>query len=83
MEKGAHLVLRTVKAIEAGGYPQEPQNEENEIKHAPKIFKETCEIDWTKSSEEGLQFYSRPIALPCRVDNVKRQEIQDFCGSEN
>ena len=44
MERGAKLVLKTVQAIQAEDYPQDPQDESKEIKHAPKIFKETCEI---------------------------------------
>lgn len=50
MEKGAALVVKTVKAIEAGDYPQVPQEEPADIKLAPKIFRETCEIDWNKPS---------------------------------
>ena len=56
MERGAGLVLKTVQAIQAGDYPQLSQDESSEIKHAPKIFKETCEIDWSKSSEEVYNF---------------------------
>ncbi len=56
MDKGAKLVLKTVSAIQKGDYPQDPQDESVEIKHAPKIFKETCEIDWTKSSQEVYDF---------------------------
>jgi methionyl-tRNA formyltransferase len=49
---GAELVLKTVKAIEDGKYPQIDQSEliaagEKE-KHAPKIFKEDCRINWEK-----------------------------------
>lgn len=52
---GAELVLRTVKAIEEGSYQQVEQDELSkgaELKHAPKIFKENCKIDWSKSSAE-------------------------------
>lgn len=56
MERGAGLVLKTVQAIETVDYPQLPQDNAVEIKHAPKIFKETCEIDWTKTSEEIYNF---------------------------
>jgi len=51
MHKGAALVLKTVKAIEEGSYPSLPQKETNETKHAPKIFKETCEVNWNQPSE--------------------------------
>ncbi|MBT1705009.1 methionyl-tRNA formyltransferase [Chryseosolibacter indicus] len=50
MKKGSELVLRTVKAIEKGSYPSMPQPENIEIKHAPKIFKETCEIKWDNTT---------------------------------
>lgn len=55
MHKGAGLVLKTVKAIEVGNYPSVPQTEA-ETKHAPKIFKETCEINWNQSSESIRNF---------------------------
>lgn len=56
MTKGGQLVLKTVKAIAAGDYPSLPQPESGEIKHAPKIFKETCEINWNQSSESIRNF---------------------------
>lgn len=50
MNVGSQLVVKTVKAIEAGDYPQIPQESlsDQELKSAPKIFKEDCKIDWTK-----------------------------------
>ena len=56
MEIGGKLVLKTVRAIEEGNYPQEAQDESKEIKLAPKIFRETCEIDWTKPAEKIHNF---------------------------
>lgn len=56
MHKGAKLVLKTVKAIEAGDYPSLPQHSIEEIKHAPKIFKETCEINWNQSGKKVVDF---------------------------
>jgi methionyl-tRNA formyltransferase len=56
MQKGARLVVKTVKAIEAGSYPQEPQGEPADIKTAPKIFRETCEIDWNRPSADIHNF---------------------------
>jgi methionyl-tRNA formyltransferase len=56
MEKGAELVLRTVKAIEENNYPSIAQPTIGVIKHAPKIFKENCEISWLKTSEEVRNF---------------------------
>ena len=56
MERGAKLVVKTVQAIQAGEYPQEAQDESKEIKLAPKIFRETCEIDWARPSIEIHNF---------------------------
>lgn len=56
MTKGAALVLKTVQAIEVGNYPTIPQSDHNEIKHAPKIFKETCEINWNQPSKKIVDF---------------------------
>jgi methionyl-tRNA formyltransferase len=54
MHKGAHLVLKTVKAIEVGTYPSVPQPQHIEIKHAPKIFKETCQINWNQTRQQVI-----------------------------
>lgn len=56
MKRGSQLVLKTVKAIEAGNYPSTPQPSGVEIKHAPKIFKETCEINWNQPSKKIIDF---------------------------
>ena len=56
MKKGSNLVLKTVKAIEAGDYPSLPQSSDIDTKHAPKIFKETCEINWNQSTKKVVDF---------------------------
>ena len=56
MHKGAELVVRTVNAVEAGNYPQIPQPTAETLKAAPKIFKETCEINWNQPSETIRNF---------------------------
>ncbi len=56
MVKGSGLVLKTVRAISSGEYPTIPQPDGDSVRHAPKIFKETCEITWSKSSEAVRNF---------------------------
>jgi methionyl-tRNA formyltransferase len=48
MHTGASLLLKTVTAIAAGNVTETPQANipAADIKHAPKIFKETCLINW-------------------------------------
>jgi methionyl-tRNA formyltransferase len=55
MNVGAGLLVRTVKAIEAGDYQEQPQDtitDGTELKHAPKIFKEDCLIDFNQPAEK-------------------------------
>lgn len=46
--KGARLVLKTVQAIEAGTCQAHPQTITHTLKVAPKIFKDTCAINWNQ-----------------------------------
>ncbi|ATP55064.1 methionyl-tRNA formyltransferase [Pedobacter ginsengisoli] len=48
MNVGAGLLVKTVKSIEDGNYTEQPQPQSTELKHAPKIFKEHCLIDWNQ-----------------------------------
>lgn len=48
-EIGAALLVKTIKGMEEGTLKDKPQAEfgsGEEIPHAPKIFTETCRIDW-------------------------------------
>ncbi|WP_229311049.1 methionyl-tRNA formyltransferase [Larkinella soli] len=56
MERGAGLVLKTVQAIEAGNFPRIPQPAGAELKPAPKIQRETCEINWFQPAEAVRNF---------------------------
>ncbi|MFD2288522.1 methionyl-tRNA formyltransferase [Pedobacter petrophilus] len=47
---GANLLVKTVTAIAAGDVAEQPQPQSDELKHAPKIFKEDCKIDWNNPS---------------------------------
>ncbi len=55
MEIGAKLVIETVEAVAGGNVRPVAQSgliEQEKIKHAPKIFKEDCRVDWGKDTEE-------------------------------
>ncbi|MDE5424192.1 methionyl-tRNA formyltransferase [Ancylomarina sp. DW003] len=56
MEIGSNLVVKTAKAIESNDYPQIPQEDltvaGEELKIAPKIFKNDCKINWSASIEK-------------------------------
>ena len=61
MHLGAQLCLETLDAIVAAdGHPatvaQESVLDGSAIKAAPKIFKETCEIGWTRTAKQVYDF---------------------------
>jgi methionyl-tRNA formyltransferase len=51
MNRGSKLVLRTVEAIQEGTVTTTVQDESLAQHEAPKIFKETCRIDWERPAE--------------------------------
>jgi methionyl-tRNA formyltransferase len=61
MEMSREMVLKTVRLIEDCDHegkpvPTVPQPELADLKPAPKIFKEDCQIDFTKSAREIYNF---------------------------
>ena len=61
MMLGGRLVTETVDAILAGEVKPVPQEElinlsQEELRPAPKIFKDTCRIDWTKGVKGVYDF---------------------------
>lgn len=56
-EIGANLLVKTIKGIADGSLIETPQHftsniQHNSLKHAPKIFTQTCKIDWSKTVDE-------------------------------
>ncbi len=56
MALGAQTVVKTVDCILDGTAPKMPQPEVAELKMAPKIFKETCKINWNSDCESIYNF---------------------------
>ncbi len=56
MDLGAETVLKTVRRIEEGNFETTPQSNYANLKAAPKLHKETCEIDWKKPITDIYNF---------------------------
>ena len=80
MKRGALLVLKTVKAIQDGQYNSTPQ-EAAPAKHAPKIFKETCEISWDQSSENIRNFVRGLSPYPAAWTTIQRKVFKIYAAS--
>lgn len=82
MIAGADLLSETVERIMNNNYESIPQIEEkgaeNDLKTAPKIFKEDCLIDWHQS---GLTIYNQIRGLspyPAAFTEIHSPEIETY-----
>ena len=77
MELGANLVLKTVEAIADGQYPRTPQPESAEMKPAPKLHRETTEINWNQPAAAIRNFVRglSPYPTAWTVINDKTYKI--------
>lgn len=72
MNVGADLMVETLREVENGSSQEYPQVLKDIQKHAPKIFKQDCMIDWQKPAKQvrdlvrGLSPY--PVART-KIDN--------------
>lgn len=78
MEIGAELVLKTTLSIKAGSYPQEPQSEPEILKSAPKIFKDDCLINWSKSRKEITHFIRGLSPYPAAYTHLQDKTLKVF-----
>lgn len=50
--EGAQLLVKTLRELASGTLKASPQQLNSDTKHAPKLFKTDCEIDWNNTSEQ-------------------------------
>jgi len=84
MAKGAGLLVKTVKAVESGRYTENPQEhltEGMELKHAPKIFKEDCNINWDQPAEKVYNFIRGLSPYPTAYTTLNDKILKVF-GAE-
>ena len=75
---GAKLVVETVDALASGDYQAIPQEElvaeGEEIKQAPKIFKEDCKIDWSADADAVHNLIRGLSPYPAAWSTLKHKE---------
>ena len=78
MKKGASLVLKTVEQIRDQTYKLKVQEESGNLKPAPKLFKEDCEIDWSKSSASIYNFIRGLSPYPAAWSVINGKSFKIF-----
>ena len=85
MNKGAGLLVKTVKAVESGRYSELPQHElvdGTELKHAPKIFKEDCQIDWNNTTETVFNLIRGLSPIPTAFTKLNDKILKIYYGQQ-
>lgn len=78
---GADLVLKSVQAIDSQAIALQPQPE-GEVTHAPKIFHETCQIDFDKTTQTVHNFIRAMSPVPTAWTIFKDQKLKIFRTSK-
>jgi methionyl-tRNA formyltransferase len=75
---GANLVKETIEIIASGSIKPVKQteliNNPDQIKAAPKIFKEDCRVNWHQKSEKIYNFIRGMSPYPCAWTTLKNTE---------
>jgi methionyl-tRNA formyltransferase len=74
---GARLVLKTVRLIESGNVVVSEQDN-NLATPAPKIFREQCQIDWSKNAQEIHNFVRGLSPSPCAYTYHKEKLLRVY-----
>ncbi|MCI4649322.1 methionyl-tRNA formyltransferase [Phaeodactylibacter sp.] len=72
---GAETVLKTVKAIESGDYQLQKQDDALATK-APKLFRETCEIDFAQPIEKVHNFVRGLSPYPAAWTTLEGKQLK-------
>jgi len=78
MNVGAGLLVKTVQAIAEGNYTEQPQPQSEELKHAPKIFKEHCLIDWNQSARSIYNLIRGLSPYPTAFTKLNEKTLKVF-----
>jgi methionyl-tRNA formyltransferase len=79
-EIGAEVLLQTVIGLAEENITEKPQDNFN-IKHAPKIFTETCAIDWNKSAIEINNLIRGLSPYPAAFTHLDGKKLKVFAAT--
>lgn len=74
MNIGADLVVATVKKLEEGTIVPQSQKASKDLKHAPKIFKEDCQIEWNQPIDKVYNLIRGLSPYPAAWSKLKSIE---------
>ena len=81
-EIGAGLLVETIAGLVAGTLKEKPQAEEEALKHAPKIFTETCQIDWNKPVKNIYDLIRGLSPFPAAFTHMDGKLLKIYCSEK-
>lgn len=82
---GAEVLVETVKGLADGSITERPQtsfrsdgNRQTVLKHAPKIFTETCQLDFTKTTQEVFNLVRGLSPYPAAFTFLHGKKLKIF-----
>ena len=82
-EVGAALLVKTIQLVADDKLVEIPQQESaEEIKHAPKLFTETGNIDWNKNVEEIYNLIRGLSPYPAAYTKLHNKTLKIFAGEK-
>ncbi|WP_041537042.1 methionyl-tRNA formyltransferase [Pseudopedobacter saltans] len=81
---GAELLVKTIKAVESGDYVEKPQDQfaAETLVHAPKIFKEDCEIDWNSNTKQVYNLIRGMSPYPTAFTSLNGKGLKIFAAEK-
>lgn len=81
MQKGALLLLETVAGLIKNTIEEQPQDHADNLKHAPKIFKEDCLIDWNQPAEHIHNLIRGLSPYPAAFTQLEGKQLKIYASS--
>jgi methionyl-tRNA formyltransferase len=78
MVLGAELLVKTVAAIAENNYNEVPQPQSDDLKSAPKIFKDFCKIDWNQPNQAVYNLIRGLSPYPTAFTTLNDKNIKIF-----
>jgi len=88
MKTGADLLLKTIRELETGNLKETEQHAavslepSASIRHAPKIFTETCEIKWNKGVEDIYNLIRGLSPYPAAFTFMNGKKLKIFSSQK-
>jgi methionyl-tRNA formyltransferase len=87
-EIGAALLVKTINGLAEGTLKEQPQALQvsplttHDLKHAPKIFTETCKIDWNKPVDEVYNLIRGLSPFPAAFTFLKDKMLKIYSSKK-